>query len=108
MRGRSGWRLTVAASPRSMPASDGSRISSPPARVWSSNYGRDAPSAAELWAQVRQRGLPTADPAALDEDVTLAAQAQTMEVGDGEVVVATTNIGHLSRLIAARLWQEIP
>lgn len=64
--------------------------------------------AAELWAQVRQRGLPTADPAALDVDVILAAQAQTMEGGDSEVVVATTNIGHLSRLITARLWQEIP
>jgi len=63
--------------------------------------------AAQLWAEVRQAGRPTADRHALDGDVILAAQAFSLGYAPGEVVVATTNVGHLSRLIAARRWQEI-
>ena len=61
--------------------------------------------AAALWADVRRRGLPTADPKALDADVILAAQAHAISAA--EVVVATTNEKHLSRLVAASLWREI-
>ena len=54
--------------------------------------------AAELWAQMRQRGTPTADPRALDGDVILAAQAlSALQPGD-TLVVATTNVGHHGRL----------
>ena len=63
--------------------------------------------AAALWAEVRQRGLPTADPKALDADVILAAQALTMDPPAEDMVVATNNIGHLSRLVPAELWQDI-
>jgi predicted nucleic acid-binding protein len=57
--------------------------------------------AAELWAQLRRGGQPTADPHALDGDVILAAQAQ-LAAGPGDtVVVATTNVGHLGRLVPA-------
>lgn len=63
--------------------------------------------AAELWAEVRQQGQPTADPKALDADVILAAQGQTVAESGDEVVVATTNVGHLSRLIAAELWTDL-
>ena len=35
----------------------------------------------------------------------LIAQAKALEVSD--VVIATTNVGHLSRFIAADLWQNI-
>jgi predicted nucleic acid-binding protein len=61
--------------------------------------------AALLWADVRKRGQPTADPKALDADVILAAQARRMDAA--EVVVATTNVQHLSRLVDARMWREI-
>jgi len=61
--------------------------------------------ASVLWGQARQQGLPTADPKELDGDVILAAQA--LLLGTAEVVVATTNVGHLSRFVAARQWQDI-
>ncbi|HUG91143.1 MAG TPA: PIN domain-containing protein [Planctomycetaceae bacterium] len=61
--------------------------------------------AARLWAQARQHGYPTAGDAALDVDVILAGQALALNVSD--VVIATTNVGHLSRFVAADLWQNI-
>ena len=64
--------------------------------------------AAELWAQARERGMPTAHEATLDVDVILAAQAQLLAEATGdEVVVATDNIRHLARFVDARRWQEI-
>ena len=63
--------------------------------------------AAQLWADARNRGKPTADPHALDGDVILAAQA-ILEVNAGnEVVIATTNVGHLSQFVDAREWRLI-
>ncbi len=61
--------------------------------------------AADLWAQGRQSGQPTADPKELDGDVILAAQALLLGVPD--VVVATTNVGHLSRYVNAQFWQDV-
>jgi predicted nucleic acid-binding protein len=58
--------------------------------------------AAELWAQARRRGVPTADPRELDGDVILSAQA--LEAGG---VVVTENVGHLSRFVEARTWRDI-
>lgn len=58
--------------------------------------------AAQLWAEARQRGRPTADPKELDCDVILAAQAQ--EVG---AMVVTDNIGHLAQFVAAKSWRDI-
>lgn len=64
--------------------------------------------AAELWAEARQRGRPTADAAALDADVILAAQALLMAEAEGDsVVVATTNLRHLAQFVDARRWQDI-
>ena len=64
--------------------------------------------AAELWAAARKRGRPTADPAALDADVILAAQAQLLAELTGDVVVvATDNARHLGQFVDARRWQEI-
>jgi predicted nucleic acid-binding protein len=59
--------------------------------------------AAELWAEIRNAGLQTADDKALDGDVILAAQA--LEV---QATIATENVGHLSRLVFdARHWRDI-
>jgi predicted nucleic acid-binding protein len=58
--------------------------------------------AAALWADARKRGQPTADPRELDGDVILAAQAE-----QAGAVVATENIGHLSRFVEARNWRDI-
>lgn len=48
--------------------------------------------------------MPTADPRALDGDVILAAQASLLLSQGDEVVVATTNVGHLAQFIDAREW----
>lgn len=61
-------------------------------------------AAAQLWALARQSGQSTADWHALDRDVILAAQARLL--GD-EVIIATTNVGHLSRFVSAALWTEL-
>ena len=61
--------------------------------------------AADLWAQARNQGRPTADYQALDGDVILAAQAVRRDRGD--TVVATSNVGHLDQFVVARTWQEI-
>lgn len=58
--------------------------------------------AAELWADARFRGQPTAPEHELDSDVVLAAQA--LEVGG---TVVTTNPRHLGRYVAVESWAEI-
>ncbi|MGH2619731.1 MAG: nuclease [Anaerolineales bacterium] len=62
---------------------------------------------ATLWARARRQGMPTADPRALDCDVILAAQAMTIEVPSADLVIATTNVGHLERFVAALGWESI-
>ena len=62
--------------------------------------------AAELWAQTRQEGRPTATALDLDVDVILAAQA--LKIGAGfELVVVTTNPRHLQPFVDAQLWNEL-
>jgi predicted nucleic acid-binding protein len=63
--------------------------------------------AAEFWAITRKQGRPTADDKALDGDVILAAQAAILSEQGNEVVIATTNVIHLSLFADARLWDEI-
>lgn len=58
--------------------------------------------AAELWAEARNRGRPTADPKELDGDVILAAQAE-----QAGAIVATENLGHLSLFVEAASWRDI-
>jgi predicted nucleic acid-binding protein len=61
----------------------------------------------KLWAQARHAGTPTADPKELDCDVLIAAQALTMGVPASDLIIATTNVGHLSQFAAADLWPNI-
>lgn len=63
--------------------------------------------AADLWAQSRQSGLPTSDPKKLDIDVILAAQALTLGVPSSDLIVATSNVGHLAQFVPAALWTDI-
>lgn len=58
--------------------------------------------AAQLWADSRKLGIPTADPKELDCDVILAAQALIVNA-----IVATENVGHLSRYVEAKHWKDI-
>ena len=63
--------------------------------------------AAELWADVRNRGIATADDHSLDADVILAAQALLFTGLTDTLVVATDNPRHLSRYLDARHWRRI-
>ena len=64
--------------------------------------------AAEIWAQLRKQGQPTAPPGSLDGDVILAAQALlAAEANALDPVVATDNAGHLGRMITAAEWRNI-
>src|SRR5688572_14460321 len=55
--------------------------------------------AADLWADARQQGLPTAGAAALDADVLIAAQA-----AEAQATVVTNNPGHIGRWVPVFPW----
>lgn len=64
--------------------------------------------AAEFWARARNQGTPTAEDAALDADMILSAQASiTAALERAALLIATTNVEHLSLFADARLWTDI-
>ena len=63
--------------------------------------------AARLWADVRNAGLPMAHNHDLDIDVILAAQALEIGVPSTDLVIATSNVAHLGRLVPALEWRNI-
>lgn len=63
--------------------------------------------AAQFWAEVRRKGKPTTDSKSLDGDIILAAQGKIEELNGNQVVIATTNVKHLSLFLDAREWQMI-
>jgi predicted nucleic acid-binding protein len=63
--------------------------------------------AARLWGIARRSGYPTAPDVALDADVILAAQVLSLGLESDDYIVATTNVGHLSRYVHCDLWTNI-
>ena len=63
--------------------------------------------AAEFWAQARKAGRPTADKAALDADVILAAQASILIDEGSEAIIASSNPRHLSMFVPTDEWQSL-
>jgi hypothetical protein len=64
--------------------------------------------AAQFWATARQKGKLPAPDLALDADVILAAQAEVLRSGgEDDVVIATTNEGHLCHFVPAQAWQNV-
>lgn len=61
--------------------------------------------AALFWAQARQQGQPTSGDKTIDGDMILAGQAAAL--GEADLIIATTNVGHLGRFAPADLWQNI-
>ncbi len=66
-------------------------------------------TASQIWAEARNQGIPTADEKSLDADVIICAQWQllTEEYPGRYIVIATTNVKHLSRFTQAKKWQDI-
>jgi predicted nucleic acid-binding protein len=65
--------------------------------------------AAQLWADARRRGQPTARDQAIDADVIIAAQAIAFCSDADDWLVATENVADLSRYVGdrARSWKTI-
>nr|UXE44319.1 hypothetical protein Hi04_10k_c2089_00007 [uncultured bacterium] len=63
--------------------------------------------AAVLWAEARNRGVPTADARSLDADVILAAQVLTSNISLSAVVISTINVRHIARYVPCELWSNI-
>lgn len=63
--------------------------------------------AARMWADVRNLNLATTDNKALDGDVILCAQALSLGIATAEIVVATSNVKHISRFLPASDWKAI-
>jgi len=65
--------------------------------------------AAELWAEARNQGVPTADALSLDADMIICAQYKLLveNYPGSYIVIATTNVKHLGRFSEAKQWQDI-
>ena len=66
-------------------------------------------TAAQLWAEARLNGMPTADNITLDADVIICAQWRLISAQyPGQMcIIATTNVKHISRFATAEEWQNI-
>lgn len=62
-----------------------------------------------LWADARSQGIPTADHKSLDIDIIICSHWQMLkeEFPARYIVIATTNVKHLSRFTEAKTWRNI-
>lgn len=69
----------------------------------------DAILAAQMWVDAQADGRPTSDKKNIDIDVIISAQCLILqqESPGQKVVVATTNIRHISRYCEAANWRDI-
>ncbi len=65
--------------------------------------------AADIWATARSEGQPTAGDRNLDADMIICATWQDLATNypGQEVVIATTNVRHLSRFATAVRWEDL-
>jgi len=63
--------------------------------------------AAEIWAQARRIGKPTAHNLRLDADAIICAQAALLIEDGDDAVIATSNVAHMSEFAPAALWQDV-
>ena len=65
--------------------------------------------AAEVWAEARSQGIPTASDKNIDGDIIITAQWRLLkeEYPGREVIIATTNLKHLQRFTDADTWRNI-
>ena len=65
--------------------------------------------AADIWATARMAGQPTAGERNLDADMIICATWQDLATRypGQEVVIATTNVRHLSRFATAVRWKDL-
>ena len=63
--------------------------------------------AADMWAQSRNAGTPTADPKELDGDVLIAAQVLEVGLPSSDYIIATTNPGHILQFAPCAVWTTI-
>lgn len=74
-----------------------------------SNYNGHDATGGGFWAPARRRGRKTADDAALDADMILAAQAVVTVAAQpaDSAIIATTNLRHLELFVNAQHWRDI-
>lgn len=68
---------------------------------------RHLESAAQLWAQERKEGKPSAGSESLDADVIITAQALSLGLPSSDYVIATTNPAHIAPFAPCDLWTNI-
>lgn len=65
--------------------------------------------ASSVWASARIQGIPTANEKNLDVDIIICTHYQMLqeEFPGRYIVIATTNVKHLSRFAEAKVWRSI-